>query len=50
MVVSKLDALKITERMDDLPQNVNFVIRTHPYATCFDATGTAPYVNQENVI
>ena len=27
MVVSKLDALKVVERIGDLPQNVNFAIR-----------------------
>ncbi len=27
MVVSKLDALKLAERVGDLPQNVNFAIR-----------------------
>ena len=27
VVVSKLDALKLAERMGDLPQNVNFAIR-----------------------
>lgn len=39
VVVSKLDALKVAQRMGDLPQNVNFAIRGEAVRTFLEAQG-----------
>jgi uncharacterized protein len=39
VVVSKLDALKVAQRMGDLPQNVNFAIRGEAVRTFLESQG-----------
>lgn len=41
MVVAKLDALKLAKLTDDVPQNVNFALKTSLLVTFLDTTGVA---------
>jgi S1-C subfamily serine protease len=41
VVVSKLDALKVAQRMGDLPQNINFAIRGDVVRSFLEAQGAS---------
>ncbi|MGQ0751881.1 MAG: trypsin-like peptidase domain-containing protein [Betaproteobacteria bacterium] len=41
VVVSKLDALKVAQRMGDLPQNINFAIRGDVVRSFLEAHGAS---------
>jgi hypothetical protein len=41
VVVAKLDALKVAQRMGDLPQNINFAIRGDVVTSFLEAQGAS---------